>query len=182
MSNISKYLPERSEYADKVANILKPYEKGLYVVGSNARKTLYGLKTNVKDYDFVIDCGCSGNEVQQILGVELEKSFPNKVIYAGDIVTADCETFTLKIRTGRLTEFLFSVRFAGDGLAVRVSDGRPIVVPEYMTQPSTVQIIEDKDVGDQTGEWLTQHVKVLETFQNDMFNLVQKQLDEPAKS
>jgi hypothetical protein len=185
MSNITKYLPERSENSVKVAEALKPYENVLYVVGSNARKALYGLNTDVKDYDFVLStgCGCPKGELANVLQDILTGAFPDAVQEHDAYFVVDCEAFTLKIRLEPIDQFLYSVRFAGDGLAVRVSDGRPLVLPEYMTLPPVVQIIEDEKVGDQKGEWLENHVKALEEFQKALFDLVQKQIgNEPAKS
>src|SRR5262245_7222593 len=135
MSNILKYLPERSEYSERVAKVLAPYEKNLYAVGSNARKTLYGLKTGVNDYDFGLStgCGCKTSELYKILGDLLLAEFPNgKVNALDDQFIVDCEVFTLKIRLSSLDEFLFGVRFAGDGLAINVANERPIVLPEYL--------------------------------------------------
>lgn len=177
MSNISKYLPERSENSAKVAEALKPYESNLYVVGSNARKALYGLKTDVKDYDFVISA-----EETNVLDM-LEGTFPDKVTVTPCGYVVDADAFTVKVRVSPIDQFLFGVRFAGDGVAVKVSDGRPLVLPEYMTLPPVVQIIEDEKVGEQSGDWLKSHLEVLENFQKELFELVQKQIgNEPAKS
>ncbi len=183
--NILKYLPEKSEYALKFAEALKPYEAKTYVIGSSARKGLYGLKTTVNDYDFLISCGCNNPDLNKIVGEDLEKAFPGKVTSNANYITVDAESFTAKVRSEPVDQFLTSVRFAGDGLAVQVSNDRPVVIPEYMTLPPTTQIIACDVKSDQMNpEWEKRHIAVLEEFQKELFRVVQDSItsDEPTKS
>lgn len=172
--SILNYLPT-SESSAKVAEAFKPYENDLYVVGSAARKQLYGLQTEVNNYDFVISTNEHIVDVRESLSIKGELD---------DVSwTIDCENFKLKLRAEPIDQFLFKVRFAGDGLAVKVSDGRPLVLPEYMTLPPMVAIIKTEDTDAQNQkEWVDNHLVVLAKFQEELYNLVNKKLDEPAKS
>lgn len=176
--SILNYLPT-SESSAKVAEALKPYENDLYVVGSAARKHLYGLQTEVNNYDFV----CAYPEGEFIMDSGLAKINLGEQSCQNGLLVKDCETFTLKIRFCSIDEFLFKVRFAGDGLAVKVSDGRPLVLPEYMTLPPVVAIIKTEDTDAQNNDtWVKNHLSVLSKFQEELYNLVNKKLDEPKSS
>lgn len=179
--SILNYLPT-SESSAKVAEALKPYENDLYVVGSAARKHLYGLKTEVTNYDFVCTYVEESYSVDGDLNIMVGED-PAKQTFVNGVLKKEFADFALTIRFCGIDEFLFKVRFAGDGLAVKVSDGRPLVLPEYMTLPPMVAIIKTEETDAQNQkEWVDNHLVVLAKFQEELYNLVNKKLDEPAKN
>jgi hypothetical protein len=176
--SVINYLPEKSKYSTKFAEAVDHYGSSVYVVGSAARKGLYGLKITPSDYNFITTNG----------GVmdRLRHYFPNKITEGSNPkqFKIDCEVFTATVDMEPVDEFLYSVRFAGDGVAVRVSDGRPIVVPEYMTLPPVVEIQKvGADDSQNNKEWADNHVETLTKFQEELLKVVQSQFDnEPTKS
>lgn len=180
--SLLNYLPEKSEYSIKVAEFLKPYENKMYAIGSNARKTLYGLKTGVNDYNFLYSCSCSTVAGEPTVAAMIADSARNAKLTVTDcdsnFVRVDAETFVFTVRIEPLENFLFGVRFAGDGLAVRVTDGRPVTLPEYMTLPPVVEIRKIDDHGPQKNkEWLTKQLDVLGKFQEELYKAVNASIE-----
>lgn len=176
MSTI-KYLPQPSEYSTRVAKVLDGYSKVLYLVGSAARKYLYNLNLMPKGYDFVLDIRDIGDE--NMLMTDFNAAFPGKVNRTPWGFEVDAEAITVNIKTQNIGEFLRSVRFAGDGLAISCEDDRPIVIPEYMSIPPVVAIIKTEETNDQNRkEWVDEHLQALGKFQEELFRVV----NEPSKS
>lgn len=182
--SITNYLPENNESSATVAKVFKSYEGITYAIGSGARKALYGLKTPVNNYNFVVST--NSNTVGPLLADELRGADGDKVVThdeVNDIITASYPTFALTVRIQPVDAFLRQVRFAGDGLAVYVPDGRPIVLPEYMSLPPLVQVAKVEKGEAQDDElYLKGHVESLTRFQEEMTAIVQASLAAPTEA
>lgn len=177
MSTI-KYLPTPSEYSTRVAKILDTYVEDLYLVGSAARKYLYNLNLVPDDYNFVLDY--DGITSEESIVEDFKSAFGNeRVELVGDRVNVDAETLHVTVAIRPIAQFLRTVRFAGDGLAVSCQDDRPIVIPEYMSIPPVVAILKTDETDDQNNkEWEASHLETLMKFQEELFRVV----NEPTKS
>lgn len=160
-----KYLPERSEYATRVAEAINDYAPELYLVGGAARKLTYGLSANTNGYDFVFNV----NEYPDCLIMDLED--------AGFKVTGenpykiDCQSFDMTIRAEPIDWFLLKTPFAGDGMAINCASGRTICTAEFTMLKPTKLVNE---VDDQTTEWLTKQTENLQRFEDEMIAAVTK--------
>lgn len=173
-----KYLPQPSEYSTRVAKILDMYVEDLYLVGSAARKYLYNLKLTPNGYDFVLSVYSSLMDCEE-LREKFVTEFPGKCKTTDWGFEVDAETLDVRIKFQPIDQFLRTVRFAGDGLAVSCEDDRPIVIPEYMSIPPVVAILKTEETNDQNQkEWVDSHLEVLGKFQEELFRVV----NEPSKS
>lgn len=161
---IEKYLPERSEYATKVAGVMEPYADELYLVGSAARKITYGLSANTNGYDFVF----TKNECKLI---ENLKAQGFKVNDDTETYKIDCESFDMTIRTEPIDSFLRTTPFAGDGMAIHCGTGRSICTAEF-TMLKPTKIVNEIDY--LTSEWLTKQTENLQRFEDEMIAAVTK--------
>lgn len=135
---LNKILPT-NDHTTKLADLFK--NQPLYFVGANARNLMYGFPLSDPTYQFVL---AKGDAMIVALGLKANGFEPDVINEL--VVKLTNNDYTVSILVMPLDEFLLTRDLAGDGVALRVSDGRLIVLPEYLTVPPTTQIIEGGSV------------------------------------
>lgn len=174
MNNIETYLPEKSENAVKVGTFLNLYTDRLYLVGSAARKWLYKLSANTDDFDFVVDPSYY-DKIKERFAQEGYKINDN-VWGTKDAFEIDCDSFVMKFRNQHAGDFLTSVAFCGDSLAINVASGKPICTPEFMNVVPYGMYEKYPDLnGPQFQEpWVSEHLQKLKSFMDEIETLLNK--------
>ncbi len=169
------YLP-RGDQTHKVCAALDPFIDCLFLVGSAARKKIYQLSAGVNDFDFVID-----GDMEYLS--DARKSITDAGLpvkdheWGGWGLLIDAGGYEVKVRVEPLSEFLLDTLHAGDGFAVRCSDGRCLCTPEYITVPPHVEVRarRPEEIPD------AEHVEVLNRFGSELMAMAAKLEAEYAK-